>query len=63
MPMKPEKHGAENILSNLKKPFILLIPMISKHGSGIIIENKFAREAPCFQEFQNPRRMEKAMNI
>ena len=33
-----------------------------KHGSGIIMKNKFAREAPCFQEFQNRQRMEKAMN-
>jgi hypothetical protein len=37
--------------------------MISKYGSGIIKEDKFVKEVPCFQEFQNPPRMEKAMNI
>jgi hypothetical protein len=37
--------------------------MIFKYGSKIIMKNKFdRREAPCFQESQNRRRMEKAMN-
>jgi hypothetical protein len=41
----------------------LWILVVSKYGSRIIKEDKFVREVPCFQEFQNPRRMEGAMNI
>jgi hypothetical protein len=61
--MTPEKHGAEKVLFFRKKSIISRIFMISKHGIKIIMENKFTSKAPCFQEFPNPRKMEKAMNI
>jgi hypothetical protein len=34
-----------------------------KHGSRIILDYTFAKEVPCFPEFQNRQRMEGAMNI
>ena len=50
-------------LIKLKNTYYFIDYYVIKHGSGIVMEDKFAREAPCFQEFQNRRRMEKAMNI
>ena len=63
MLLTPKKHGAENIFSIFKKRLIYIQNMLIKHGIQIVLEQKRAKEPPCFQESQNRPRMEEATNI